>query len=174
MKKLTFKRESFTLVEMLLSITIFTIVISVVLGMTSFAIKIQSKNLSDQYLLNQVDYTMEYLSRQLRMAQRNDGSDIDSCRSGCFYNFDGATLSFLDHNGVCQEISVDNGQINISGIPITSNKLEVTNFNIRLNNPCSSDTAQPRVTFSFSIKKRNSSDNPLYFQTTISPRELNL
>lgn len=175
MREQDLKMKSFTLVEVLVSVTIFTIVISVVLGMTSFAIKIQSKNLSDQYLLNQVDYTMEYLSRQLRMAQRNDtGSDIGSCKADCTYNYDGTTLSFIDTGGACREIFLNNGRIEVSNTPITSDEFEITDFKVNLENPCKNDNGQPRVTFSFKIRKRGSNDTPLQFQTTVSQRNLNL
>ena len=168
-------RKSFTLIEILLSMTIFTIVIGVVLGMMSFSLKVQSKNLSDQYLLNQVDYTMEYLSRQLRMAQRNDtGSDISSCKADCTYNYDGAILSFIDTGGACREIFLNNGRMEVSNIPITSEKFEVTDFKVDLENPCKSNNGQPRITFSFKIRKRGSNEKSLQFQTTVSQRNLNL
>ena len=180
MREQNLKMKSFTLVEVLVSVTIFTIVISVVLGMTSFAIKIQAKNLSDQYMLNQVDYTMEYLSRQLRMAQRNDtGADIagrfGTCKSDCTYNFDGMVLSFLDHDGTCQEIYVNSDHVLVYGeAPITSDKFEILDFNINLENPCKSNIGQPKITFTFKIRKKNSSENPFQLQTTISQRNLNL
>lgn len=170
-------RKSFTLIELLLSVTIFTIIISVVLGMASFAIKIQTRNLSDQYMLNQVDYTIEYLSRQLRMAQRNDtGADIDTCQVDCTYNYDSVTnkISFIDTGGICQKVYLSNGKIYVSDTPITSDKFEISDFKVHLENPCKSDLGQPRITFTFTIKKKNSSEEGLQFQTTVSQRNLNL
>jgi len=175
------KRKSFTLVEVLVSITIFIIVISTVLDLSVFALKIQQRNLADQYLLNQVNYTMEYISRQLRMAQRDDSGNWIA--AGCSYEKITSGIKFINHNGEGEKIFLDDGQIKrgikdlSTGVetilPVTSDDFEVTYFNVSLAGECDSDTTQPRATIAFGIKKKNSSQT-FQFQTTISQRNLDL
>lgn len=172
-------KKSFTLIEILLGIIIFSIVIGITLDLFVFSLKIQRKNLANQYLLDQANYVLEYISRQLRMAKRVE--EPAGCISqGCTYHYESLPkkVVFLNHSEKCMEVFLDeDGQINIvkedEFLPITSDDFEVTEFNISLMGECSGDSVQPRATISFKIKKKGFSKEFL-FQTTISNRNLDL
>ncbi len=170
-------RKSFTLIEILVSVAIFSIVIGVALDLFAFSLKAQRENLSNQYLLDQANYALEYISRQLRMAKKDENG---SCiTSGCTYEalLDG--IAFLNHNKECEQILLEDGQIKIikgngPSTPITSNDFEITEFNVWIMEECNGYNTQPRATISFKIKRRDSLKEPLIFQTTISNRNLDI
>ena len=67
--------RGFTLVELLITITIFSIVITGFLGLFSSAFKYQKESLNLQYLLSNASYVTEYMSRALRMAKKDLAGD---------------------------------------------------------------------------------------------------
>ena len=67
------KFRAFTLIEMLIAVVIFSIIIGAATGVFVSAIQLQKYNLAYQQLLDQTSYAMEYMSRAIRMAKRNEG-----------------------------------------------------------------------------------------------------
>ena len=64
--------KGFTLVEMLVSFAIFSIVIGISTGVFASMIKSQKYSLDTNQLLNQTSYFVEYMSRAIRMAVKDD------------------------------------------------------------------------------------------------------
>ncbi|GAJ06754.1 unnamed protein product, partial [marine sediment metagenome] len=63
--------KGFTLIEILISITIFSIVIIAFLSLFTSAFHYQRESLNSAYLLNSASYLTEYISRDLRMAKKD-------------------------------------------------------------------------------------------------------
>lgn len=171
-------RKSFTLIEILLSIAIFSIVVGIALDLFIFSLKIQRENLTNQYLLDQANYVLEYISRQLRMVKKDENHEcVEDPNYNYFLVFSGG-IKFKDHTGFCQTIFLDEGRIklNRSGVilPITSDDFEVTEFYANsIEKDSTGNNVQPRATVSFKIKKIGSQKEFL-FQTTVSIRKLNI
>lgn len=179
------KSKGFTLVEMMVTVLIFSIIIGVVIGVFVSAIRMQRYNLAYQQLLDQTSYAMEYMSRAIRMAVKDDGT----CGfSG--YNYitsNGNTkIEFQNYEGDCQEFyldtSVDPNQLAMSkgsdylDIPLTSDDFNVTSLSFKVTGAPGSehgDNLQPRVTIFMKIQGKGLKLQPkMTMQTTISQRNL--
>lgn len=172
----------FTLIEILVVITIFSILIAAVVGIFVSVIRIQRYYLASQQLLNQTSYAMEYMSRFIRMAQKADDNTCISTGTNYQLSDSLTGLKFLNYHGECQEFSLSNGQIyqNFPKIPgsalaLTSDELEVTEFNFYVNGESENDEIQPRVTIYLEAEAVNASPRPkIRLQTTVSQRELDI
>lgn len=182
-------KRGFTLVEMLVAIFIFSLVISVTVSLFTSGLRAQRNALATQQLLDQTSFTLEYMSRALRMALKEGQQDpiLGRCLSqdGLNYEIVNSRLKFINHleNDDCQEFFLENGQLQqnknnlAEKVPLTSDKLKVNQlqFNLRGQLQPPSDTDQPRVTLSLKIEGRgfSSGSTPkLHIQTTISQRNL--
>ncbi len=174
------KQAGFSLIEVLSSITIFLIVISMVSTIFFISIQVQRRILHSQELLNSVAYVVEYMSRAIRMAKKDlTGTCItaglnyeDTLRGG---------LRFINHRDECQEFFVKNGRLKEwrDGKEqfLTPKGLEIVSWNLYLSGQSQEDNLQPRVTFSFKIKgkgPRPELQPEMKIQTTISQRALDL
>jgi prepilin-type N-terminal cleavage/methylation domain-containing protein len=130
-KKMNEFKKGFTLIEMLVAIGVFVFV----LGATSYAFIVSSRNqktvLAQQFLLDQSNYAIEYMSRALRMAKKElnclDPSDKRTCRpyqenppycleeAGYGSNYEitrgGMGIKFINpmKNYACQEFFLEDG-----------------------------------------------------------------
>lgn len=180
-------KKGFTLIELLITITIFSIVVTSFLGLFSSAFKEQRRNLNLQYLLQNTSYISEYMTRALRMAQKDLSGNCISSK----YNFQnpGGNISkirFLNYEGKCQEFSLEENQLKAKkspdalasnlgeGQPLTPSNLIVENLKFKISGETQEDTLQPKVTFSLKIKNKTPESQTLNLQTTISQRELDV
>ena len=178
-------RKGFTLVELLIAGVVFSIVFGSAMGILVWSMKWQKYNMSHQQLLNQSSYTIEYMARALRMAQKDDGS--------CGFNDQNYNLSsigtgtnnkitFMDYAGNCKEFYWDTvaNQIKVTKLgsfmdePLTSGDYEVTKLEFVVAGDGDPDK-QPRVTILMEIQDKNLPDKPkVKVQTTVSQRNLDL
>ncbi len=190
------KNKSFTLIELLISVTIFSIIIAIVSGIFVFSLKAQKKILITQQLLEQTSYLMEYMSRSIRMAKKDIAGDCLTT-AGAKYNYetDGVQrnrIRFLNYRDKCQEFYLDpiNQQIRerksedataahssfLSSLPLTSTStVEALSFNVGPSyswQQPSFDYNQPRVTLFLEIKGKGENHTSIKIQTTISQRNL--
>jgi type II secretory pathway pseudopilin PulG len=187
--------KSYTLIEVLVAVSIFTIVIAAPTGFLVGSLKGQQKTLSSQKLLDNTSYTLEYISRALRMAKKElNCSDITnpatcSCLTtrgyGCNYenpNGDISTVRFINYKEECQEFFLEGDRLKESkdGIEnyLTSEDLEITSLKFRLSGESQSDFDQPRLTLFLEMKGGKGQMpelRPLIkIQTTISQRNLDV
>lgn len=172
--------KAFTLIELLVSIVIFIIIITIVGDIFVSASKAQTMNLEANDLLSQGNYAMEYMSRAIRMAQK-DVSGNCIC-SDCNYQTVGQGISFMNYEGKCQSFFLQNGQLmelkDGSTLPLTSKNVEIIYFNIAPQDSWSQgDSKQPRVTFALAMETKESFRSEKFkvqFQTTLSQRNLDI
>jgi len=169
-----------TLIEILMASFVFSLIIMIVSGIFITNYGIQRKTYAVQTVLAESSYSIEYMSRLLRMA-RKDIKGI--CSNGVFKNhtyihyIDGSNrgITFLDYKGNCvsfyydsveKSIKVDKRNVNVNEIfinhaRITSDLVSISNFKIYLRvepvtgTPGPNDDLfmkQPSVTISFNIK----------------------
>ncbi len=65
------RKNGYTLIELLVALAVFTVVIAAPTGFFVSALKGQQKALASQELYDNVSYTLEYISRALRMAKKD-------------------------------------------------------------------------------------------------------
>ena len=184
-------QKGFTLVEMLVAVLLFSLIIGVISGLFISGIRGQRNALASQRLLDQTSYSLEYMSRALRMAKKQT-SDLPLCISsnGLNYEIVGSHLKFINHleGDDCQEFFLDSDPgsptyhqlMQIKGgetLPLTSAKLEITSLRFSLSGQSQGDDLQPKVTVFLEIKGKGQqiAEQPLMkIQTTVSQRNLDI
>lgn len=178
--------RGFTLIEMMVTITIFSIVIGVILGIFISGVQQQRIALTGQVLLDQTSYALEYMSRALRMARKELLSPACLSQNGLNYEItrSGAGLKFINHlqNDDCQEFFLESGQLKYwkkstgETLPLTSNKLEIAQLKFNLAGESQGDNLQPRVTIFSEVKGKGTleASQRIKIQTTISQRNLDV
>lgn len=181
------KNKSFTLVEIMVSITIFGLVFGMISTMFASAIKAQRKSLITQDLLSQTSYSMEYMGRHLRMAKEQQGGLPALCLSqdGLSYETTTTGIKFVSYEdpSCCWQFYLDGDRLKrqISSCSsknsdsfLTSANFSVERFKINL---IEGAGEQPRITFSLRMKgkgERPEEQPVIEIQTTISQRNLNV
>jgi len=177
-------KRAFTLVEVLVSIAIFSLLIAGPTGFFIASIKGQKKALSSQELIDNASYFLEYASRAIRMAQKEKNI---SCLDFDGVNYEltaGPGVKFINYKGECQEIYLETETKRLrerrggqeTGY-LTSANLEVADFQVRLSGETQSDNLQPKVTILLRMKGKSPLEemNPeIIVQTTLSQRNLDI
>ena len=195
-----FRSQSFTLIEILTTIAIFSLILGMISSLFAFALRAQKKSLASQELLRQTSYAMEYMGRQLRMAKREGASGACLSLAGRNYEYEEGInrmfggeeyrvdygIKFINHEGECCKFFLgqrvdgsDYCSLRFSkdlAYPeyLISDDFEVEEFNINL---IEAEGIQPRVTLFLKIKGKGErvEDQPMIeIQTTISQRDLNM
>jgi len=183
------QNRGFTLIEMLVAMSVFVIVIGIVLGIFISGIQQQRRALANQVLLDQTSYALEFMSRALRMAGKQLDSPSPSCLSrGNNYGIVNARLRFINtlEGNDCQEFYLENEQLkyqkqaNLGSPPpameLTSPKLKVTSLRFHLSGESQADNLQPRITIFLDIESKGIIQRPpfLKIQTTLSQRKIDV
>ena len=97
------RSKAFTLVEIMVAVLLFFMLVAIHKSLLTSVITSQRKVLYSQELYDQLSYSMEYMSRSLRMAQKCDGV---CCTSGNAYETVTEGIKFVNYKGICQEFSL--------------------------------------------------------------------
>ena len=198
MRKKIFQNQSgLTLIEILVAVTIFSMIVGAVITSFISAIRSQKRILAYQELFDQISYVMEYMSRTLRMAVKET---TGGCLSSPGLNYESPCLEFFTPSCVkfkrliglerigdgeetfCESFYLNGSQIRNSivergiDLPLTSPYLNVTNFGINLKGEWEPwpDLLQPRVTFVVDIETKLEPPIKLKLQTTLSQRSFDV
>lgn len=181
-----YKKEGYTLIEILVAIAMFSIAIAISTSFFISSFRSQNRALSIRETIDNTSYVMEYITRALRMTRKDrDGSCI---AAGTNYEITrgGKGIKFENYQEppVCQEFywEVNDDRLyeskdGAAGIPLTSSELEVTLFQFHLSGELQSDNKQPRITVLLEVAKKNPSGpsfSQTRAQTTISQRNLDV
>jgi len=191
------KREhtGFTLIEILIAISIFFIVIVSVVGIFVSALKQQRKSLNRVYLLNHSSYVTEYLSRALRMVRKDrDGQCIGTANLNFSQPAGPGSLRFLKEEKeaggtdlvlICQEVYVDNGVLRIKRSTddtanfvyiedLSPTDMVVQDIGFAVSGDGQGDDIQPNITFFMLMEAGGTDAESLRFQSSVSQRELDV
>lgn len=191
-------QQGLTLTELVVVLAVFAMLITLAANIFASLIQHQRRMVQEQALVGQASYALEYISRALRAAEKDQ---TGSClieggvpHAGYQYwltRFDASTgfyrgikvinqsnnaschEFFLDNDGVLKEIK--NGS---AAQPLLSDKYTVKyarfviNGNKALQGALPSDLFQPRITILLDVLVPNTSQEKI-LQTTISQRNLN-
>lgn len=177
-------KKGYTLVELLTGIAIFLMVVFSATGVLISAFRAQRKALALREIIDSTSYTIDYMSRAIRMAKKDDveiRGDTTSCFSEAEKNYkvevQGITFRTYKLNE-CQSFFLDNINKRIkerkggSENFITPGSLEVTNLKFFVSGDESNDNLQPRVTIFLEIQKKGDPATKISLQTTVSQRDL--
>lgn len=173
---MTGDNKGFTIVEMLIVVLMFSIIMGTVTSVFASALKLQKYNLSNQQLLSQTSYAMEYMSRALRMARKDDGTCGFSGQN--YRTSDGnRKIEFLNYRGDCQSFYLSGGQLMVDSdtMPLTSNDFIVNQLRFFVSGDIASDSEQPKVKINIEIEGDILGDTPkIKIQTSVSQRRLDI
>lgn len=178
--------RGFTLVEILITIAIFSIVVTAGINLLGSALQSQRKILLSQELLDNASYVLEYMSRTLRMAKKDLAGNCISTG----YNFqnpggDSSKIRFLNYQQKCQEFFLENDKIKQKksdnatasfgdSQPLTSKNLQVSTLVFEISGSSQEDSLQPKVTIVLGIQTKEAEPQRLQLQTSVSQRDLDI
>jgi len=170
-----------TLVEMLLVVTIFSLVAGSVFQFFLTTLSFQRKILKEQEVFDELGYTIEYMGRALRMAKKDDviiNKISHSCLSGDKVNYETSSeseIQFRSAPNQCQRFYLYQGRIyEKNGLPLTSPKIKINSLKFKIKGETQNDTFQPMVTVIIEAETREEDTLKVTVQTTISQRDLDV
>ena len=177
-----FHGRGFTLIETTVAVGVFGVVILAIMGAFLISLQAQRSALAEKAVAENVNFALEFMSRQMRVAQR--AQDASCITTGNTYEVTGGgtQISFINADDECITFSVVNSAITyetdvVSAVPITNNDLvNVSSLDFIAQGETDADSEQPRVTIS--IQAHGAGPSPevqgvqLNVQTTVSARAL--
>lgn len=171
------KEKGFTLVELIVSIAIFSTVIGAITTIFVSTVRSQQRMMAYQQLLDNASYVLEYMSRTLRMAQKDETGGCIAI--GDNYAVTSNSVEFKNYSDKCQKFFLDTDSDRLAETResqtyfLTPNNIEITAFNIDSVGLDPNDTEQPRITIYLEMQLRGSSET-VKLQTTVSQRNLDV
>ena len=163
--------------ELIITLAVFFIFVTSVINIFASAIKYQRKIGLLADLLNGSSYATEYMSRAIRMAQK-DLFGVCIAPKDNFLLISSNRIMFLNYNSECQEFYLDNGAIWASkqGIaqPLTASSINITDLEFAISGQSQLDDLQPKVTFAFSLETRENEPKQINLQSSVSQRQLDV
>ncbi len=184
------KRRSagFTLVEMLVAMTVFLTVLGVGVGSFIFSFSAQRTVLTEKEVSETVNFALEFMSRKMRVAQIYDPDSPDCgglSHGESFETDDGTQVRFVDSSDNCVEFRYNDAEniIEFDNGTSTKNLTEkqsarITGLEFSLQGNTNTDGEQPRVTININAQGVGKSEEAqgvtAEVQTTVSVREINV
>ena len=168
------KWRGFTLIEMLVAMTISVLIIGAICGVFVSSIKGKQRIYQLKEIEDNARYAMELMSREIRVAQ--DVFSLDNYTGSTppsFTDSSGANIQFCraDSGGTCNG---SGDYLSKNGDLITSSKVKINNLIFYVNDFDTDNDGQndlqPRITISMTVVSVSDSSVSMTFQTTISPR----
>lgn len=171
--------KGFSLIEIIVAASIFAIVVASASSLFVVGIRGQRNAVSQKDLLDNLRFAMEVMTRQLRMAQQDGQGGACTGVARATYGGGGSTMSFIDYNRNCVTYRLDNGKIQARKgggqfNDITSNDINITTLDFKLQGELVYDNEQPRVTIYIEAEDPNNSEANIKLQTMISGRNLDV
>lgn len=175
------KSAGVTLLELIVAVAIFTVVIGGSSGVFISALRAQRVVLADQNLIDNTRFALEFMSRQLRLAAR-DQTGACTGTADTTYSNSGGILKFINSDGACVHYRLNANSIEISqngggsfaNLTLSSIAL-VTNLSFIVSGAARADSFQPRVTILITAQSFGGLPEvtpELNIQTTVSARSV--
>ena len=179
-------KKGFTLIEVMVSVSLFAVIIISVAGIFKLSITAQRNAISSQNVQESLKYFLEVTAKEIRMAQANNGvcqgiahDSIFSVTSGDL----GDVLNFKNYYGQCVSYSLQNDNsvyrfqitrsngdgTSLSGF-ISPLKIKINSLHFILNTVASS--SQPMITINLNANSvnGNANESTMTLQTSITSR----
>lgn len=179
------RQKGFTLIEMLISITLFSVVVTIAFGALMTIMDASSKAKTIKIVVNNLNLAMESMSREIRVGQNYTcGRQVfevpgRSCETSpregiSFLSKDGSSNIYFYFDSSDKSIKVKklkNGQV--STYNLTGEDVEIDKLNFYVSGTETGDSAQPRVLMLVKGKiTRPNIESKFDIQTTISQRKI--
>jgi len=185
------KNKGLTLIEMLVAVAIFSGISLLLINIFTATVNSENRILQNQKLLDEANYSLDYMSKSLVMARADDASGSCTGTANANFGISPNAITFLAHDTVsgtykCRRFLLDNNAIqeewssdktygNLqSETPITSTRVKVDKLTFGV----TGDTVgyQPKVTILINMEYNTSAGNSpeISVQTSVSERHLNI
>lgn len=181
-RKIVKNNEGITLIEILVSVMIFSLVMLSALGIFNFVLEDQRNSISSQNIQEGVRYALEMMSKEIRAAQISNTECYGAGTKQVFNAPSVSELRFKNKYGVCTTYNLNGNRIQITrgaGAPefLTSSKVRVTNLRFEIvDNDIGAPPGakvQPKVTILMDMETtigKTAQGNKVKIQTTVSGR----
>jgi prepilin-type N-terminal cleavage/methylation domain-containing protein len=176
-RKLKDKKEhGFTLVEIMVSVSIFLIIVTISMGAILGVFSANRKARSQKTIMNNLNLSLEAMSREMRFGSKyHCGSGpittTQDCNSGdtsvSFLSQDGKQITYK-LNGTSIEKSVDSSGL----IPVTSSDVSILNLKFYVIGSTFGDTMQPKVIIVVKGYAGTKSRSDFSLETMVSQRQI--
>lgn len=169
-----------SLVELMISVAIFSMVAITASGVFINAMKAQKSMIVKQNVTDNLRYALEFMVKELRMAQENatptltfnNGAGVqiknDAFPGISFVNGSGKTIIYALNGGI---ITRNNTTDATGAQSVSSNEAEITGLSFILNDwNLSAGGQAPLVTILIKAKSRSGVGGEMEIQTSVSPR----
>ncbi len=178
MKKIHLKNKyekGFTLMEVMVSVTIFTIIVTIGMGALITIFKTLQKTRADRQAIDSISFVMDTMTRRIRTGKEYVSSDAGGGIK--FVDQDGVSVSFykdLDSEGNSRIYMIDGAFGNQDDpVDITPESFSVEGFDFDIIGTDPSDGIQPMVTINLKgVVKNGQQESKLSVQTVVSQRLL--
>jgi prepilin-type N-terminal cleavage/methylation domain-containing protein len=186
------KIKGFTLIETLVSLFIFGMMSVALVNIFVSALNTQTRILQNQDLMNQSSYTLEYMGKIIRMAEKDTAGDCapagesykvdNGIKAITFLAYDSkdkvykCTQFLLENNTIKERRSTDLTAVNLqTSQAITSSSVYVSDLAFNVAGDVLGDTLQPKTTIMVNMRYNTVSNQPrLIIQTSVSQRKLDI
>lgn len=180
------KKKGFTLIEVMVSVTLFAVIVLSISGIFKLAIDAQRNAIAAQNVQESLKYFLEVIAKEIRMAQKDGGKCFGSDPNNIFSVSQGEVgdiLSFKNYYGECvQYYLLENGnstRFQIArkiplGVPkadfISPAKIKINDLKFILS--AASSSTQPRVTINLRATAVDDklSESSMTIQTSLTSR----
>lgn len=186
-KSFFLERNGFTLVEILVALSLFSFTILMATGVFGAVMRGQRNTLASQNIQESMRYALEVMGKEIRMAQASDGvcntlfnpqpTPLNKVYNITTDNSGNQILYFKNQNGDCAAYYLVNGKINImrnyNNGAITSTSFQISNLKFSLidNGIGSLSDVQPMVAMRMDAVSSGDNNQKINIQTSISSRE---
>jgi len=169
------RKKGFTLIEMLVSIALFSIVITIAMGSIFTIIDANRKSQTLTLVMNNLNFALEIMTRNIKTADPK--TLIETNNSLRLTNQDGKKITYkFDEDSKTIQKSVGDNSYSNNFYSVISGEVVVEKFYFKILNESPTGNAQPRAVLIVNgyaqITERIRSD--FNIQTTVSPRQLNI
>lgn len=160
------KSGGFTIAEILVATTLFSLVVGVITGIFLASYRSQRSAFSFLNAHNNIRFSLEAMAREMRTSTDFQSPGCPAL-SLCFTNQEGESVAYRLSGG-----RLERGVAG-SFFPLTASEVVVENFKFTIDGQASGDGKQPRVTLSLKISAQLGNQRyESVLQTTITQREL--
>jgi prepilin-type N-terminal cleavage/methylation domain-containing protein len=171
--------KGFTLLEVIVATAIFSMAVSSISALFMVAVRTQRNVLAQQDLIDNTRYALEHMSRQIRMARRDESKKCVG-EAGYTFTAGGSSLKFVDYRGDCLTYDVEDGKIRLklnkeNPVDLTSDDIRVNSLNFEVIGRWAYDVEQPRVIIYLDAEAAGAmpeSSPQILLQTTVSVRNI--
>lgn len=174
--------RGFTLIEIVVAATIFAVAVSAISSLFVASVRGQRNIVAQQNLADNTRFVLEQMSRQIRMAQRDESGSCTG-EAGATYTPSGTALAFIDYRSNCITYELYLAKIRIrqntgqAFLDLTSDDIRVSRLNFDVRGRTAQDLEQPRVTIVIEAEAAGAipeTSPGIALQTTVSPRNIDV